>query len=28
LIGVNVSGEFMTMACNFMNCGEGHLPFK
>lgn len=28
LIGVNVGREFMEMACNFMNCREGSLPFK
>lgn len=26
-IGVNVSKEFMEMACNFLNCKEGHVPF-
>jgi len=28
LIGVNVPNEFMEMACNFLNCSEGSLPFK
>jgi hypothetical protein len=28
LIGVNVSNDFMEMACNFLNCSEGSLPFK
>jgi hypothetical protein len=28
LIGVNVGEEFMEMACNFLNCREGCLPFK
>jgi hypothetical protein len=28
LIGVNVDGGFMDMACNFLNCSEGNIPFK
>jgi len=28
LIGVNVPGEFMSMACDFLNCSEGSLLFK
>lgn len=28
LIGINVDREFMDMACNFLNCNEGTLPFK
>jgi len=28
LMGINVSLEFMTMACDFLNCSEGVLPFK
>lgn len=28
LIGLNVSRDFMEMACNFLGCGEKHLPFK
>lgn len=28
LLGINVSGDFMEMACNFFNCTEGTLPFK
>ena len=28
LIGVNVSDEFMTMACDFLNCSAGCIPFK
>lgn len=28
LIGVNVESSFMDMACNFLNCSEGSLPFK
>jgi len=28
LIGVNVSNEFMELACNFLNCSEGRLSFK
>jgi hypothetical protein len=28
LIGVNVASEFMAMACNFLNCSEGFVPFK
>jgi hypothetical protein len=28
LIGVNISGDFMAMACDFLNCSEGSLPFK
>ena len=28
LIGVNIPGDFMTMACNFLNCSQGSLPFK
>ena len=28
LIGVNVPNDFMEMACNFLNCSEGSLPFK
>lgn len=28
LIGVNVERDFMEMACGFLNCSEGCLPFK
>jgi hypothetical protein len=28
LIGVNVGEEFMVMACNFLNCSAGSIPFK
>jgi len=28
LIGINVHRDFMDMACNFLNCNEGNLPFK
>lgn len=28
LIGVYVPNNFMEMACNFLNCSEGSLPFK
>ena len=28
LIGINVSGDFMEMACDFLNCNQGALPFK
>ena len=28
LIGVNVANEFMEMACNFLNCSQGTIPFK
>jgi len=28
LIGVNVPSDFMQMACNFLNCSEGCIPFK
>ncbi|MCI15852.1 RNA-directed DNA polymerase (Reverse transcriptase), partial [Trifolium medium] len=28
LVGVNVSDEFMEMACTFLNCKKGGLPFK
>jgi len=28
LIGVNVPEEFMGMACDFLNCSQGSLPFK
>ena len=28
LIGVNVDLEFMEMACNFLNCSKGSVPFK
>lgn len=28
LIWVNVSEEFMSMGCDFLNCSEGCLPFK
>lgn len=28
LIGVNVPNDFMEMACNFLNCSQGNLPFK
>jgi len=28
LIGVNIPGDFMTIACNFLNCSQGSLPFK
>ncbi|GAU51294.1 hypothetical protein TSUD_240270 [Trifolium subterraneum] len=27
LMGVNVSSHFMTMACNFLNCKQGAVPF-
>jgi len=28
LMGINVSSEFMTMSCGFLNCSEGMIPFK
>lgn len=28
LIGLNVTQDFMDMACNFLSCNEGNLPFK
>ena len=28
LIGVNVSDDFMEMACNFLSCSRGSLPFN
>jgi len=28
LIGVNVASDFMDLACNFLNCSEGSIPFK
>jgi hypothetical protein len=28
LIGVNVNEDFMEMACDFLNCSRGSLPFK
>jgi len=28
LIGVNGASDFMDMACNFLNCSEGSIPFK
>jgi len=28
LIGVNVCDEFMLMACDFLNCSAGSIPFK
>jgi len=28
LIGFNVARDFMEMACDFLNCREGSLPFK
>jgi len=28
LIGVNVDNDFMDMACNFLNCSRGSVPFK
>ena len=28
LIGVNVPRDFMALACDFLNCSEGSLPFK
>jgi hypothetical protein len=28
LIGINVSPTFMTMACTFVNCRQGDVPFK
>jgi hypothetical protein len=27
LLGINVTSEFMDMACNFLNCAQGRLPF-
>jgi hypothetical protein len=27
LVGISVSTIFMEMACNFMNCNEGKIPF-
>ncbi|PNX57149.1 ribonuclease H [Trifolium pratense] len=27
-MGVNVSGDFMEMACTFLNCIKGDVPFK
>lgn len=28
LIGLNVTSNFMEMACQFLNCSEGRLPFE
>jgi hypothetical protein len=28
LIGINVSEDFMEMACEFLNCSKENLPFK
>lgn len=28
LIGINVASDFMDLACNFLNCNEGSIPFK
>jgi hypothetical protein len=28
LIGINVDDGFMSMACNFLNCSEGRVPFN
>lgn len=28
LMGVNVTSDFMEMACQLLNCSEGRLPFK
>ena len=28
LIGVSVDSEFMEMACSFLNCTQGCVPFK
>jgi len=28
LIGVNVGDDFMEMACNFLNCSKGSIPFN
>ncbi|MCH84888.1 LINE-1 reverse transcriptase like, partial [Trifolium medium] len=28
LVGVNVSQDFMTMACTFLNCSQGSIPFN
>lgn len=28
LMGINVDPAFMEMASNFLNCSQGHLPFK
>lgn len=28
LIGINVPRNFLEMACNFLNCAEGNLPFN
>jgi len=28
LLGVNVDSDFMVMACNFLNSGQGSFPFK
>jgi hypothetical protein len=28
LIGVNIPEDFMAMACSFLSCSEGSLPFK
>jgi hypothetical protein len=28
LMGINVPSEFMSMACDFLNCSEGAVPFK
>jgi hypothetical protein len=28
LIGINVQSDFMAMACNFLHCPQGFLPFK
>ena len=27
LVGINVGEDFMDMACNFLNCSEGRIPF-
>lgn len=28
LVGINVSEDFMAMACDFLNCSAGSIPFK
>jgi hypothetical protein len=28
LLGINVSGNFLELACNFLNCRRGQIPFK
>ena len=28
LMGINVDADFVEMACNFLNCGQGSFPFR